>query len=206
MKAVIDAILARPEALGMAAIADRCDSYVMPNFDANVYRNSPEFLRPHSKRYAHALVMCDRVGSGQTRSRQEMEDDIESRLSSSGWMNRGSAIVIDPELEAWLWQRSPYVVEALGWNGRSPDLYSWLDSTGFLAPGASKPADPKKALNAALFLARKQKSSSIFSSVASQVSLARCIDPSFLKLREVLRSWFPRPDNTPEQQKPQHAR
>lgn len=200
MKAVVDSILARPESLGIAVMANRFDSYVIPNFDASVYRTSPEFLRPHANRYANALVMCDRFGSGQTRSREDMEADLENRLGASGWENRSAAIVIDPELDVWIWQHSPYVVEALGWNGRSPDLYAWMLSKGFLAPGESKPSDPKKALNAALFLARKRKSSAIFSRVASRVSLSKCEDPSFVKLRSVLQTWFPKDPSAPVRQ------
>jgi hypothetical protein len=44
-----------------------------------------------------------------------MENDLEARLSQSGWPSGCcAAIVIDPELELWVWSRSPHVPAVLG--------------------------------------------------------------------------------------------
>jgi len=150
-----------------------------------------ELLRLYIRQCAHALVVFDREGSGHSKSREEIETDVERRLRASGWGDRARAVVIEPELEAWVWSDSPEVDAVLGWAGRKPTLREWLVQRGFLAEGDNKPADPKEALQAALREVRKPRSAVIYRQLAERVSLSRCTDPAFAKLRSVLREWFP---------------
>ena len=53
---------------------------------------------------------------------ENLETEAEQRLSSSGWDDRAVAIVLDPELEIWVWSDSPEVDDVLGWRGRIPRL------------------------------------------------------------------------------------
>lgn len=193
MKAVLDSVIARPESLTIRSLKGSYVSYVLGNYDSEVFRSSPEFLRPYQKSYEHALVMCDRVGSGRTESRADMEGNIEARLAASGWGSDGAAIVIEPELDVWIWQRSPHVESAIGWSGRTPALYDWLTSEGLLTPGNLKPERPKDALNRALRAAKVPKSSGLFKEIPEKVSLSSCQDPAFAKLRATLRQWFGTP-------------
>jgi hypothetical protein len=141
--------------------------------------------------YEHALVVLDHEGCGQEgRTREELEGLIEGELSKAGWGGRAAAIVIVPEIEEWCWSESPHVDEVLGWKNRSPNLRVWLQQKGLLAPGAAKACPPKRAVEAALREARRARSSSIFEALARSVSVERCTDPSFSKLRDVLRLWF----------------
>lgn len=138
------------------------------------------------------IVLADRHGCGrETRSREELESGMERNLQSSGWDQRAAAIVIDPELEIWMWADSPHVDQALGWRERTPDLNTWLRAQGYLEPGQSKPRRPQEAMDAALRLAGKRRSSAIFQEIATKVSLSRCTDTAFLKLRRTLQNWFP---------------
>jgi hypothetical protein len=61
----------------------------------------------------------------------------------------------------------------------------------FLAEGATKPERPKEAMKAAMRQVRKSSSSSVFRELAEKVSVHRCTDPAFQKLRDTLREWFP---------------
>ena len=82
--------------------------YVHPEKDPGCLLRGHLFMRPFVNRFAHALVLLDRVGSGQERSaRDELEIEIDKRLSSSGWGDRASAVVIEPELDIWVWSDSP---------------------------------------------------------------------------------------------------
>ena len=195
MKAGLDALLEnRSTAIQMRRLdAGSWDSLVQPNFDAAVVALCHELLRSQSRRYRHALVVCDRRGSGREwRTRIEIESEIESNLARSGWENRSAAVVIDPELEIWAWSDSPHVDDILGWKGRHrPSLREWLEQERHVRPGEVKPADPQRAMDHALESAGKRRSSSIFQRLAKQVSLRRCQDPAFLKLCTVLRTWFP---------------
>src|SRR4029077_8753446 len=115
------------------------------------------------------------------------------RLGEAGWGDRAAAIVISPELENWVWSDSPHIDRALGWGGSEVPLKDWLGERGSRNAEAIKPARPKEAVELALRIAYKPRSSSIYFELAQSVSTDRCTDPAFLKLRRCLREWFPPP-------------
>ena len=169
------------------------DVYVHPERDPGCCLKAHEFLRGFTAAYSHALVLFDREGRGrEDESRASLENEVNGRLFRSGWGDRSAVIVIEPELDAWVWSRSPHVDSVLGWQGKRPSLREWLENGGHLQPGAAKPSRPKEALDAALRHVRKPRSSSLYRRMAEKVSLERCEDPAFLRLRELLRRWFPR--------------
>ena len=168
------------------------DLYVHPERDPGCRLKAHEFLRGFSPSYAYALVMFDREGCGASgEATGALEQQVLDHLSRSGWVDRAAVIVLEPELDIWVWSASPEVDAALNWRGREPDLRTWLTERGLLTPEETKPARPKEALEAALRAARKPRSSSIYQQLAEKVSLRRCSDPAFLKLTDVLRNWFP---------------
>jgi hypothetical protein len=84
MEGAIRGLLSRPQALGLRDIS--CDLYVHPDRDPGCLRRGHDFLQPFTHRYAHGLVVFDREGSGQEAvSRADLEQQVEQRLSSSGW-------------------------------------------------------------------------------------------------------------------------
>ncbi|NJL28558.1 MAG: hypothetical protein HC897_12045 [Thermoanaerobaculia bacterium] len=98
--------------------------------------------------------------------------------------------MLDPELEAWLWSDSPHVDSVLGWKDRNPTLRAWLAEQGFLVEGAAKPSQPKEAVEKALRVVRKPRSSALYRQLAERVSFERCTDPAFARFKDVLRGWF----------------
>lgn len=165
--------------------------FVHPLRDPGCYSQCVDFLRPYIRDYNFALVLFDHDGSGQeSKSREELESELEQKLSISGWENRAAVVVLEPELEIWVWNDSPHIERILDWEGRTPNLKDWLISEGFLQPEQIKPTCPKEALEEALRISRKPRSSSIYEQIASQISFSRCQDSSFLKLKEVLQNWF----------------
>jgi hypothetical protein len=190
MEQAVRALLIRPQSLKIRNVI--FDIFVHPEADPACSRRAHDFLRPFVHSHAHALVLFDREGSGQEHlAREVLEENVEASLSSSGWEGRAAALAIDPELEAWVWSRSPHVPITLGWQGRSPDLTTWLIQKGLLAENQVKPARPKESLELALREARKPRSSSIYFQLAQKVSLQSCTDSAFAKLRECLSRWFP---------------
>lgn len=136
----------------------------------------------------------DREGCGrEAAGREQLEKEIEFRLDDSGWEDRAAAVVIDPELEIWVWSDSPHVDAIIGWEGRDPPLRTWLKDREFLREDQIKPLRPKEALEGALRVSRTPRSSSIYLKLAQKVSLERCIDPSFVKLKIILQEWFRAP-------------
>lgn len=163
-----------------------------PGHDPGSYNDSHELLRAFTKQFQFALVIFDYEGSGieTTKSRAEAEADVEHLLSISGWHNRCSVIVIDPEIENWIWQNNPHVETAIGWE-QSESLYSWAMKEGKIAKGDAKPFRPKESFHDALRINHTSKSASIYKKIASTVSYKNCSDPAFLKMISKLREWFP---------------
>ncbi|MFW5732018.1 MAG: methylation-associated defense system protein MAD4 [Planctomycetota bacterium] len=162
--------------------------------DSGCYRKAVDLLRPPQRTHRHAILCFDHHGSGAERQAAEQtEADLERQLHASGWQHGSVAvIVIEPELESWVWANSPQVADALGWRHEDGELRTFLQSQGFWEPRVAKPSDPKAAMDAAL----RQKNqpggrASIFSRLASKVSVRGCEDRAFIKLADTLRRWFP---------------
>lgn len=190
IEAAIQGVLARPEAVGIREVSSRI--LVHPERDSGCFSRGAEFLRPLSDEHEHGLIVLDRDGCGRnTENRDTLERELEGRLGASGWENRARALVIQPELEVWVWGPSPHVDEVLGWKGRSPDLRNWLVSRGFLSKGAATPPNPKEAMEEALRQVSTPRSSILYSRLAARVSFAKCSDPAFVKLKATLSEWFP---------------
>lgn len=190
MEEALKKVLQRPESLGMRPVPFECRRH--PNRDGGCRANATEFLRSFQRRFSHALVVFDREGSGSSATRTEIEHQLEFELARSGWQTRGKAIVIDPELETWLWSDSPSVLNGLGWNGEYAELKSWLEEQGLWDRSSAKPHRPKTALNLTLRRTRRRRTARVYGKIAAGVSLLRCEDPAFRKLRTSLRAWFPR--------------
>ncbi len=156
--------------------------------DPGVYRAAHDFLRIYVNEYHYAIVMLDREGCGCTDNSILIAEQIQSRLKHSGWNKRSNVIVLDPELEVWVWSDSPEVANCIGWN--TNDLRKWLQSEGYLLPNADKPRNPKLALENALKIKNRPRSSSIFYKLAENVSFNRCSDTAFLKFKNTLQNWF----------------
>lgn len=190
MEYSIKGILERTESIKIKKI--KYEIYTHPLRDPGCRNNGHDFLRPFVNLYEHALIIFDKEGCGKEKNttREELEKEIEKRLAISGWGDRAAAIVIDPELENWLWSDSPEVDVVLGWKGKNPSLHHWLEDRGYLTGNSIKPSHPKDAVESALRIVNKPRSSSIFYQLANKVSLKRCQDPAFLKLKEKLFKWF----------------
>lgn len=160
--------------------------------DSGSYNTSHELLRPYINAYRYALVVFDFEGCGAEFSfnREEIEANVEKMLASNGWNNRGSAIVIKPEIENWMWIDNVNVHKAIGWESKI-SLYEWGINQGLIARGDAKPLRPKETLEKALKLCGTSKSSSIYKKIAQTVSYRNCKDPSFLKLIHLMQNWFP---------------
>jgi len=186
----LEGIFSRHRALHVRSFT--YNTFINPERDPGCRFKSASFLRPFINRSEHALVVFDLYGCGDgNNARVQIEDDIETSLRQNGWANRSAAIVVDPEIETWVWSDSHHVDNVLNWQGRQPDVRSWLKTeTDFWENGATKPCQPKEAMKLALRKVQKPMSSMIFKELADNVSLNRCEDPAFYKLKQTLRSWF----------------
>ncbi len=188
-KAVLESLLPRSKSLGIREICFQV--YAHSERDPGCFLRCHDFLRCFQAKYSQALVLFDKEGCGrEDMSRMEIEKEVEIRLSQSGWKDRSRAIVLDPELEAWVWSGSPHVESVLGWRGSRAPMEDWIRKRGFLAKRQVKPSRPKETMEAILHEVRTHSSSALFQHMAEIVSFKKCTDPAFLKLLEVLRGWF----------------
>lgn len=187
IEAALRGLLARHEALGLRAFD--VDVLVHPRRDPGCYHEAHEFLRPFREIYDHALVVFDRAWDGApSQDALVLECDVRERLGGDGW---GDVVVLDPEIEVWVWSDSPHVDECLGWSKRNPNLRTWLHEQALWTDGHAKPDDPKMAVERALRAVKIPRSSAIYGNLARRVSMERCTDGSFARFRARLDAWFP---------------
>jgi len=189
IEAVVDAALQRHESLGIRPVKFRLVTH--PQRDSACFHRPEPLLRPFSNDAQHAIVVMDRAWEGAPDlSATEMEATIDDKLAKlrADWAR---AFVIDPEIEAWLFRRSPRLDEKLGWHGRMPPLAEALLIEGLWPANAPKPSDPKAAIEWALRRVRRPRSSAIYRDIATVLGMRDCGDPAFLRFRATLQAWFP---------------
>jgi hypothetical protein len=183
-------LLQRPASLGISA--PTYEVYTHPDHDSGCRTASHDLLRALASQYRFALVLFDHEGSGRDAiERAQLERQVEDRLEANGWSGRCSVLVLEPELEIWVWTDSSELDQVIGWAGRQPPVREWLRAQGFELNADGKPSRPKEALREALRHVRKQPSASLFAALAARASLSRCTDPTFLQLKATLQRWFP---------------
>jgi hypothetical protein len=187
-------ILSRPQSLSIRVIT--YDIFVENDHDPACALRGVSFLSNFANQYRHALLVFDYKGCGiESSSRQMLQTDLNKQFARTSWDDRGCAIVIEPELEAWVWSDSPQVDVVLDWTGREPKLRSWLRENGYVGEGEVKPRRPKEAFEGALRKSGMPRSASLFLKLAQQASLHRCQDAAFTDLLSKLRTWFPEMEN-----------
>ncbi|MBX3083032.1 MAG: hypothetical protein KF716_15475 [Anaerolineae bacterium] len=186
-------LFSRPQSLGIRSI--EVEILIHIQRDPGCWNEADSFLRPFSKQFAYALVIFDHQGCGQEdKMADRLEEELEQRLNLTGWEDRSHVVILQPELEIWVWSDSPKVDECLGWTNKSPSLRHALREQDLLDAEAYKPHDPKLALEWALRQVKKPRSSDLYKRLAEQVSFQRCTDQSFLRFKNILQTWFP-PNN-----------
>jgi len=199
---ILEGVLRRPAALGIRPVDYKL--LVHEKRDPGCYLTSQELLQPYAKGWAHGLVVFDRAWDGAPSSDPAiLSANVDAKLASL-WQDRARCIVIEPEVESWVFGDSPHVADALGWAGRIPPLRDWLQAKGLWPEDRAKPPDPALAFRKATYAAKVKPSAAVFRKIADKVSLERCTDPSFGRLRTTLRGWFP-PAASPRQAADEHG-
>ena len=188
MKATMEALLPRYQSLGIRQITFTVERHVQHDPGCRLY--AARWLQPFRSSHSYALVMFDRHGSG-TGDRLAIQTQVEAQLGGAGWQARSKAIVIDPELETWVWNTSPWTSKVLGWHGKPSTMRTWLERRGLWPANRVKPPAPKRAMKAVLRETRVRHSPTVFGDLARQVGTRGCQDPAFADLRSTLRQWFP---------------
>jgi len=182
LEMTLTGLLMRPQSLNIRNIS--FDVFSHPQRDPGVRTNAHEFLRPLSQGYRRALVLFDREGCGaDDLSVEEIAQEVQDKLENAGWHGRCAVVVIDPEMEIWVFAKSRLVAEIIA-GGDAESLQAIWQK--YSVAGELKPQKPKEAMEEVLRQKRIPRSSSLFRQLAERVSLRDCTDRSFVRLREVL--------------------
>ncbi len=187
MQFAIQGALSRPEALGIRPV--RADFVVHTGRDGGVRRAGADLLRLKRSAAAHAVMVLDYEGCGARESVAELETLLDERLRQD-WAGNAKAIVIEPELDVWMWGSDNALAEVLDWD-KADRIRDWLREAGWQFSEDGKPERPKEALEAVLRELGQPQSAALYRNIVSRISLSRCRDAAFLRLRAQLRNWFP---------------
>ena len=181
--------LGRTKALGIAPI--EFEFRVHPGRDGGVRKSGPEALARERRRFKHALLVLDFAGSGSDLPDAEaLEAELDSKLQLL-WKGAAKSVVIAPEVDVWMWGSDNAVEEVIGWSSRKR-IREWLHDEGYTFDANGKPTHPKEAIEAALKISGTPRSSALYQRIAGKISLSKCADSAFLRLRRQLGEWFPR--------------
>ncbi len=165
------------------------DMKIHPLRDAGVRAGSSDFLRPFITNYDYAIVLFDYEGSGDQTSQPQLVQKMENELDINGWQNRNAVIIIEPEIENWIWVNSPHLAQETEWEDM-PTLDNWLIQKGFKNQNDIKPPRPKEAFEEALKEKQIPRSSAIYKNIAQKASFKGCIDLNFEKFKNTIQKWF----------------
>jgi hypothetical protein len=176
---------------GSFSIDVLADIMNIPGFtDGGLHTRANELLLPYLDTHRHAIIMLDKHFGGE-RPANEVRTEIEENLQRSGWNTTGpeaAVVVIDPELEVWLWQDNIHVESALR---ALSGLRQKLQRDGIWPEGQAKPNQPKETMLAQIRANRVGTPTPAYCKIASSVSLRGCSDASFDSFRNQLQTWFP---------------
>lgn len=188
MQFALQGALDRPQAMGVRPFSFEFRSHM--GRDGGVRTTGADVLAREAARFSHALMLLDFEGCG-----QEQDDPLVIEAQLDGklqriWDANAKAIVISPEVDAWLWGNDAVLRDALHWpqNGTIRD---WLRGKGFEFNADDKPLRPKEALDAMRPVHKQARSSAMYERVTKRISLQNCTDPAFIRVRTQLQTWFP---------------
>ena len=188
--ATLEELLLRRHALGIRPV--EVEILLHPNHDSGCYSRPRELLDGYRQAAEHALIVLDHAWEGvPAKSGAALEVLIDKKLEEAGMAGWAVPVVIEPELEAWVFSTSPHVPDVLGWKGSWSAFREALEQRNLWSAADAKPADPKAAIEYILGRTGKSRSASLFRRLARKVNTAGCQDRAFLRLKELLQAWFP---------------
>ena len=187
-KTIETLLTVRQSALGIRAVNP--DIYRHPRKDPGVYHEAADFLAPYLHSHAYSLVVIDAEWDGAPAGgAEQMRSRLLHQMATKGWgADRCQIIVLDPELEAWVWSTSNIVPDVLRttWD----EIHALARQMACWNEGQAKPCRPKELLESILRQQKRPRSSALFQELAGKVSLNSCQDTAFSALRDTLKEWF----------------
>ena len=118
IKATIEGLLQRPRALGIRDV--EAEVLLHPNHDPGCYDRPTDILHGYRQDAEHALIVLDYAWAGvPAESGPALEALIDEKLREADMADWAVPLVVEPELETWVFSTSPHVSTVLGWKSPS---------------------------------------------------------------------------------------
>lgn len=161
--------------------------------DGGIWKHAHNNLMLFKEDYRHAVIVLDADFEPHP-GVEKLREDITNNMLGAGWAE-GSfcVVVIDKELEAWLWAPNVNVAKAFGHNDFD-QMRAALAQKNLWDEGAPKPNDLKAARDLAARLGGKRTGGPIFRGVFEGISKRACDlcqENGFITMRNALQTWFP---------------
>lgn len=161
--------------------------------DGGIWKHAHSNILPFKDDYRYAVIVLDADFEPHP-GVETLRADITKNMLGAGWAE-GSfcVVVIDKELEAWLWAPNVNVAKAFGHNDFE-QMREALAQRNLWDAGAPKPNDLKAARNLAARLGGKRTGGPIFRGVFEGISKRACDlcqENGFITMRTALQTWFP---------------
>lgn len=184
----LEALLRRTQSLKIRPI--EFDIFIHPERDPGIYNDAHNFLRGFIDKYKYSIIFMDYEGCGQeTKNVVELHNEVKSNLEKNGWKNRCEVIVLNPEVEVWLWVDSHHFYSFFDFNDYE-ELKEFLMKNGKWGRKQNKPDKPKEAFEYLLWIKRIPRSSSLYKSFAEKINFDKCSLDSFISFKAIIKNWF----------------
>jgi hypothetical protein len=161
--------------------------------DCGIWKHAHNNLLPFKDDYRYAVIVLDADFEPHLGA-EKLREDITKNMLGAGWpADSFCVVVIDKELEAWLWAPNVNVARAFG-HSDFDQMREALAKKNLWNAGAPKPNDLKAARNLAAKLGGKKTGGPIFRGVFEGISRRACDlceEKGFIAMRQALRNWFP---------------
>lgn len=161
--------------------------------DGGIWKHAHNNLVPFKDDYRYAVIVLDADFEPHPGA-EKLRDDITKNMLGAGWTaDSFCVVVIDKELEAWLWAPNVNVAKAFG-HGDFDQMRAALAQKNLWDEGAPKPNDLKAARDLAAKLGGKKTGGPIFRGVFKGISKRACDlcqENGFIAMRTALKTWFP---------------
>lgn len=161
-----------------------------------VRTQGPNIARERRRRFPYVICLWDHRGSGQEhKPASQVQGKVQAHLNGNTLKGCSKAIVIDPELEIWLWQDWTAIAVAL--KVEEKQLAKWLKNyqqRQFPTHSVQELVQrfPQEALEAVVQQAGEKPDSALYGRIADAANFELWSkEPSFRQLRRTLRRWFP---------------
>lgn len=162
-----------------------------PSKDGGVYKRVHELLKSFQHTHERTVVVLDKQFGNEGLKTDQVKSAIEENLRDSGWDDDHYAVVvIDPELEVWLWQDNAHVEQCLKYQG-AKSLRATLADSGEWPVDCLKPLQPKDCIQQLIRRNRAGVPTVVYTQIAAKVSVLACQDAMFQALLAQLQTWFP---------------